>query len=105
MSEGSWVKPAVDREEMRRALALFVAPGEVVELRALEVSGSGWRGGRTRSGYFSEMEAAVAAAMAVAGDARGVYFTPNPVLPALLARAQNRLRAGRRGRRRRVTRT
>ncbi len=77
----------------------FFLPGDVVELRALGLSGKnsaweGFAGGNAGivSGYFNDGDklAAAAAALDRAG-ARGVYFTVNPCMPALISRAANRL--------------
>jgi P4 family phage/plasmid primase-like protien len=67
-------------------LRSFVEPGQVVELRVLGTPKSG-----TVSGYFDDMNKLAQAAAAWSGRAPGVYFTPNPVNPALLARASNRV--------------
>jgi AAA domain len=75
----------VDRGEIARAVALLVEPRGVVELRA---PGS-HRG--TLSGYFDDPGALVDAAASLNGGAPAVYVTLNPVNPALLARAQNRV--------------
>jgi hypothetical protein len=77
--------PAVDREEMRRALHLLVEPGQVTELRILT-------GYRPIGGYFSDPEALIAAAGRYAANAKGVYITLNPVHPSILVRAINRVR-------------
>lgn len=78
---------------------LFFFPGEVCELRAFGLRGKNktW-GGEWASGvvygYFDDPEAMSAAAAALdeqALGADGIYFTLNPVLPDLLARAGNRL--------------
>jgi DNA-binding PadR family transcriptional regulator len=67
-----------------------MAPGQVIEVRALNVEeGRGWEA--TYSGYFDDAEALVSAVQKLP-PAGGVYFTPNPVNPALLARACNRLK-------------
>src|SRR4051812_34582030 len=68
-------------------LTLFVPPGQVAELRALNFGGAG----RTASGYFDaeHLEAMAAHALALETDCSGVYFTLNPVLPRLLARRPN----------------
>ena len=58
---------------------------QVVELRAPKT-----RNG-TVSGYFDDPEKFAAAAAQLSGNVPGVYFTPNPIVPALLARANNRL--------------
>ncbi len=80
-------------QETVRAMDLIMAPGQVAELRALGVSTPEYRRTHTVSGYFDDIEALAHAAMEVAPYAAGVYFTPNPVNPALLARAANRARA------------
>lgn len=79
---------------------LFFAPGEVVEIRAYGLSKSnkaweGWAGGAgIVYGYFDNAEAFGACAAALENaKAPGIYFTLNPVVPDLLARAQNRLKA------------
>ncbi|MBP7341355.1 MAG: hypothetical protein KA957_03470, partial [Syntrophaceae bacterium] len=77
----------------------FFQPGEVVELRAMGLRGknaawSGFAGGKAGivAGYFDDADKFQAAALALdRSGARGVYFTANPVHPALLARAANRL--------------
>jgi hypothetical protein len=70
--------------EIRRAIEVLVEPGSVVELRAPK-SGKY----RTVSGYFNDPAKAAKAAVQWSGKAPGVYFTLNPVNPALLARAAN----------------
>jgi hypothetical protein len=72
------------------ALRLIVGDG-VTELRALDATtrSDGWPA--TQSGYFDDVDK-LAAALAGLTAAKGVYFTPNPVEPALLARAANRIR-------------
>lgn len=82
-----------DSNEIMRALHLLVAPGQVVELRALEVSTPDYKAPHTVSGYFNDWRKLAEAARQVAPHARGVYITPNPVNPALSARAHNRARA------------
>jgi P4 family phage/plasmid primase-like protien len=74
-----------------RALRAILTPGQVTELRALDVVESGWRSPHTVSGYFDAPEKLAAAAAGLAG-AKGIYFVPNPIKPALLARAMNRVR-------------
>jgi P4 family phage/plasmid primase-like protien len=80
-----------DRTEIRRALGLILEPGQVTELRALDVvEQSGYRRPHPASGYFDDLDKMASAAASL--NARGVYFVPNPILPACLARANNRLR-------------
>ena len=80
-----------DRQEMERALALFFEPGQVVELRALEVREQGRA--RTFSGYFDSMSLLTDAAVKLSGGAKGVYVTVNEIDTALLARRANRVSA------------
>jgi hypothetical protein len=71
-----------DHSAIHHTLELFVEPGTVVELRALETSH------RTISGYYDNLEV-MAEHAATITDASGVYFTLNPVNAALLARSHN----------------
>ena len=80
-----------DRQEIERALALFFEPGQVVELRALEVREQGRA--RTFSGYFDSMSLLTDAAVKLSGGAKGVYVTVNEIDTALLARRANRVSA------------
>lgn len=82
--------PRHDRNEVLRACQALFAPGQVVELRALDAVTKEWRRPHTISGYFDDWEKLAAAATTI--QARGIYVTLNPVNPALLARANNRLR-------------
>lgn len=81
--------PNSDPAEMTRFLNYLVQPGDVVELRALEVPD----GNRTSvvSGYFDDPAALVTAASKYSGRAAGVYVTLNRVNPALLSRRRNRV--------------
>ena len=82
-----------DREEIIRALSLWFRPGDVFEVRVLGATSPGNRLEHTASGYF-DFEHIKDAAEAVGKlyGFRGVYATPNPVKPDLLARAVNRIR-------------
>lgn len=78
----------------------FFNPGEVVEIRAYGLSKiskawEGWAGGAgIVYGYFDNAEAFGQAAESLErAKAPGIYFTLNPVIPDLLARAANRLKA------------
>ncbi len=68
-------------------LAHTVAPGEVYELRIINVGGKK----RTDSGYFDNRQALAGCAAPYVGKAN-IYSTLNPVDPALLARAENRIK-------------
>ena len=76
------------------ALKKIFQPGDVFEIRALEAHTTSYNRPHTVSGYF-DYDSIEEAAKLIARDirfARGIYYTPNPVEPALLARAANRLR-------------
>lgn len=78
--------PADVEEEIRRGLAVLVEPGQVFEVRS-------WAGDRISSGYFNDLDAATTAISALDGAGPdGIYLTPNPVLPDLLARRANRIK-------------
>jgi hypothetical protein len=84
-------RTAGDPTEILRALHTIVEPGQVVELRALGVSTSAYPRSHTVSGYFDDLEKLTQGAASLS-KAKGIYFTPNPLKPALLSRAANRLR-------------
>jgi hypothetical protein len=81
-----------DLPEILRALGLLAEPGQIIELRLLEVQAQGQRIPTTMSGYFDDLQLLANSAIKYGGNAKGVYVTLNPVNPALLARASNRLR-------------
>lgn len=85
-----------DTAEILRALALILEPGQVTELRALDVSAPAYRKTHTEFGYFDDPRT-LAAAAAKIGQAMGIYFVLNPVVPALLARCCNRVRPAEKG--------
>ena len=72
--------------EIIRFLRLLWQPGDVRELRVPRHNA--YR--HTASGYFETPESLAAAAQRFDGKAN-VFFTLNPVLPDLLARARNRV--------------
>ena len=75
-------------EQIIDTLNIFVGKGNVCEIRALNVEG---RKSRTDAGYFDDFEMAARAVLSIR-NASGVYFVLNPVNPALLARAANRIK-------------
>lgn len=85
--------PVADPKEIARALRVLLEPGQVTELRALDVRFFGPRGApREVLGYFDDAAALVQAAMDLdAQGARGIYCTPNPLVRDLLARRANRV--------------
>jgi hypothetical protein len=78
---------SADLAEIRRALAVQLEPGSVAELRVLHAGRDG-----TVSGYYDDHDALARDAVRWSGRAPGVYVTLNPVVPAFLARAMNRVR-------------
>jgi putative DNA primase/helicase len=86
-------KKLAQRRMVAGWLSLFVLPGSVTEVRALEVpQRNGWRS--TFSGFFHHDCLNLAAKEAVRLDERrpvGVYFVFNPVIPDMLARRRNRV--------------
>lgn len=83
-----------------RVYEMFFKPGEVTEIRAYGLSRQnkaweGWAGGTgIVFGYFDNGKDFAKAAEALEkAKAHGIYYTLNPVLPDLLARASNRLKA------------
>jgi hypothetical protein len=71
---------------------LLIAPGQVVELRALDVQRGNGRP-HVEAGFFDadHLLDMAKAALEVTPHARGVYFTLNPLRPELLARRCNRI--------------
>ena len=74
-------------QHIETALRILCEPGQVVELRVPRVRGKK----QTDSGYFTDIHLLALAAARYDGKAAGVYMTLNPVEPALLARAENRV--------------
>ncbi len=73
----------VDGENIANAIRILFEPGQVVELRVPK-SDKG-----TISGYFNDHKKLVQELGRLSGTAPAVYYTLNPVNPALLARANN----------------
>ena len=76
----------MSREEIRAGCDVLFSPGQVIEVRALGDQG-------TFSGYYNDLDklAADAEALDSTPQFKGIYFTLNPVNPALLARKVNRI--------------
>lgn len=82
-----------DPDRIIAFLRLLFRSGDVFEVRALDAERPGYRRPHVESGYFDfEHIDVVPVALAEITAARGVYVTLNPVNPALLARAANRIR-------------
>jgi hypothetical protein len=80
-------------DQIAACLRLFISPDQVTELRALHVSTSGYRRPHTEAGFFDHdhLGDMARAAARLTACATGVYFTPNPLTPDLLARRCNRV--------------
>ncbi len=75
------------REHIEAALAALFRPGDVVELRIPKAGRF-----RTISGYFDDFLKLADAIENYSGNFEGIYYTLNPVNPALLARARNEVK-------------
>jgi hypothetical protein len=88
------LSPAEQVKLVADNLRVFIAPGQVTELRALKVRRPK-RYGRptTESGFFDydHLDDMAKAALDVTPHAQGVYFVLNPINPQLLYRRGNRI--------------
>jgi hypothetical protein len=90
----SWQEPLA--RQVADWLRVFVADGQVVELRALNVATpSGAR--VTYSGFYSRdrLDKMAEAALYLTPEAEGIYFTLNPLDDCLLARRDNKVEIAR----------
>lgn len=85
-----------DTDEVRRTLQLLLPAGQVTELRILDAVTTSDRWPHTAAGYFDDAAQLIAALDSVR-SAKAFYIVPNPVNPALLARAVNRIRRADKG--------
>jgi len=83
----------MDRDMVLETLQWIRDPGEIVEIRIIDKQVKPW------IGYFDNFEALVAAIEPLDADpnTKGIYLTLNPINPALLARACNRMGRGESG--------
>jgi hypothetical protein len=81
-----------DRAEIDRALRLILEPGQVTELRALEAVTAADGRPHTQSGYYDSSHVDELATAAAKITAKGIYLVINPIEPALIARAANRIK-------------
>jgi hypothetical protein len=90
-NSGTRDKPSI--EEIARWLAIFVGPDQVTELRAIRAKPSYGNRKATISGFFDgqHLDKMAAEAANLSGKAEGVYFVPNPLNDAILARCANRV--------------
>jgi hypothetical protein len=75
-----------DRRNIQDAIKILFQPGQVVELRVPKAGKLG-----TISGYFNDHAKLATELGNLSGDVEAVYYTLNPVNPALLARANSRI--------------
>jgi hypothetical protein len=76
-----------DRENAQAALDWLFQPGDVVEVRIPKAKRL-----KTISGYFNSREKLIDALRSASGEYAAVYYSLNPVSPALLGRANNELK-------------
>ncbi len=76
----------LDYQQIHDSLAAIVPYGTVFELRLL-----GTRAKQIDSGYFDDPAQAAHALVSAPNYYKGIYFTPNPVIPDAMARAYNRI--------------
>ncbi|MGB8583304.1 MAG: hypothetical protein WCD47_20975 [Candidatus Sulfotelmatobacter sp.] len=76
-----------DHENIEEAIRILFEPGQVVEVRAPKAGKYG-----TVSGYVNDHKKLAEKLEQLSGKVGAVYYTLNPVNPALLARASNRAR-------------
>jgi hypothetical protein len=89
---------ALDAATVAAWLRHFREPGDVVELRALNVEQRYWRP-QTVAGFFDcdHLDLMAEKALELSTRAAGVYFTMNSLKPALLARCANRVDVAKQG--------
>jgi hypothetical protein len=91
----------ITAESIANWLRLFIAPGQVTELRALRVSMSEHRRPHTRAGFFAGDETGLMVmakrALDVSRHAKGVYFVMNPLQPEIRARSADQLKVAESG--------
>jgi len=68
----------VDIDEIERSLKLIIEPGQITELRALEVSTREGQRPYTVAGYFNDLRKMAEAAAELTPIAKGVYFDLAP---------------------------
>jgi hypothetical protein len=89
---GSYPHNKVEPTAVADGLRLFFDPGEVTELRALGVK-RGPGKPHIEAGFYDHdhLQDMAAAALKLESIAKGVYFTLNPLKPAILSRRRNRV--------------
>lgn len=80
--------PQHDYQDIYDALSVLIEPNATFEIRILHHHKK-----RVDAGYFDNITAAATALHAISEPYAGIYYTPNPVQPDLLARSANRISA------------
>jgi hypothetical protein len=82
----------INEHDIRRLMQLILSDGGITEVRALKARSNGEPHyiKKTMAGYFNDPEKVIEALNKL-NYANAVYFTPNPVNPQLLGRANNKL--------------
>ena len=82
----------INEHDIRRLMKLILANGQITEIRCLKARSNSEPHymKKTKAGYFNNPDSVIEALKGIA-DAGAVYFTPNPVDPQLLGRANNKL--------------
>ncbi|MGI9075057.1 MAG: phage/plasmid primase, P4 family [Bryobacteraceae bacterium] len=88
VTEIKQVEPRSMPEQIHRTLGLLFQTGDVTEVRALIKLAP------AAVGYFNDWDLLATEVENYSGIAKGIYFTLNPVHPALLARAENQFIRG-----------
>jgi len=81
-----------DRSMVIQTLQLILEPGQITELRVLDAETSSYRRPHIESGYYDNIGDLADVVMKF-DKAKGCYFIPNPINPALLARSVNSIRS------------
>ncbi|WP_339908602.1 YfjI family protein [Symmachiella dynata] len=89
-------RPFFNATAVAESVELLINPGQVTEVRMLEATTASDRWPHTLSGYFNDADKLVAALKGIK-TAKGIYIIPNPVDPALLSRAANRIKKASKG--------
>ena len=80
------------RVEALACLGKMIAPGQVIQILALNASTSDYGRPHTEAGFFDDPEEAADRAIGLSSSADAVYYTPNCLDPSLMARIGNRVR-------------
>lgn len=92
-------KIKVDQKYFEWVHTQFFSPGDVTEIRVIGVSGKhpawdGWARNIVNGFFDNAVDFGKTAQALSKAEFVGIYFTPNPVNPALLNRAVNRMKCG-----------